>query len=237
MEITPGEISLTGGPFLYRLMVVNLMIGIFNLLPAFPMDGGRVLRAVLALQMDHNRATQKAASIGQFLAVGLGLLGILYNPFLVFIALFIWFGATMESSAEQLKSILGSATVKHAMLTEFHILSPEDTLSKAVDLTLAGSQKDFPVGYPDQLYKVLLHNDLLKGLQRLGANEKISHLPLQDIHSADINEPLAQLLERMQGNPTQLVCVTDNQKIVGLVNLDNILELIKIQEAMRLHHR
>lgn len=200
------------------------------------MDGGRILRAVLALRMDHASATQKAAKVGQLLAIGMGILGILYNPFLLFIAVFIWFGASMENSAEQLKSVLVHATVRHAMLREFHTLSPEDTLAKAVDFTLAGSQKDFPVGYHDRLEKVLHHSDLIKGLQDKGEHARISDLPLQNILSADINEPLGKLLERMRGNPAQMICVSDKGKVVGLLNLENILELIKIQNAVENHH-
>lgn len=236
VEISPEEITVTGGSFLYRLMMVNIFIGAFNLLPAFPMDGGRVLRAALALRMDHASATRIAASVGQFLAVGMGLLGFMYNPFLLFIAVFIWFGASMESSAEQLKSVLGQANVQHAMLREFHSLSPEDTLAKAVELTLAGSQKDFPVGYHNQLEKVLHHSDLIKGLQLKGEHARIRDLPLQAILTADINEPLEKLLERMQGNPAQMICVLDQGDVVGLLNLENLLELIRIQNALDAHH-
>jgi Zn-dependent protease len=236
VPMTAEELSVTGGSFLYRLMMVNLFIGGFNLLPAFPMDGGRILRAALALRMDHAIATQKAASVGQFLALGMGLLGIMYNPFLLFIAIFIWFGASIESGAEQFKSILGHASVRHAMLREFHTLSPEDSLARAVELTLAGSQKDFPVGYHNNLYKVLHHSDLIKGLQEKGEHARISDLPLQNILTADINEPLGKLVERMQGNAAQMICVTDGGKIVGLLNLENILEMIKIQQAVEKHH-
>lgn len=233
----PGaeELSFAGTPFLYRLMWVNLFIGGFNLLPAFPMDGGRVLRAALAMRMDHAQATRKAASVGQFLAIGIGMLGILYNPFLLFIAIFIWFGASMENSAEQLKSILGHATARQAMLSEFHSLSPEDTLAKAVELTLQGVQKDFPVGYRDQLDKVLHHSDLVKGLQEKGQHARIADLPLQDIVCVDIDEPLQTLLEKMRGDPAQMMCVADSGKILGLLNLENILEMIRIQEAVEAH--
>ena len=235
-QISAEEAGLTEGAFLYRLMMVNIFIGGFNLLPAFPMDGGRVLRAALAMRMDHAQATQQAARIGQYIAIVMGLLGMMYNPFLLFIAIFIWFGASMENSAEQLNSILGHASVRHAMLSEFHSLSPEDNLAKAVELTLAGSQKDFPVGYHNQLDKVLHHSDLIRGLQEKGEHARISDLPLQDILSVDINEPLAKLLQRMQGNPAQLICVTNAGQVVGLLNLENILELIKIQSAVDKHH-
>ena len=233
---TEEELSLTGGGFLYRVMLVNIFICGFNLLPAFPMDGGRVLRAFLALKMDRNRATQKAARVGQFLAIGMGFLGMMYNPFLLFIAIFVWFGASMESSAEQLKSILSHASVRHAMFREFHILSPQDTLAKAVELTLAGSQKDFPVGTRNKPDKVLYHNDLIKGLQEKGEHARIGELPLQEILSTDINEPLGPLLERMQGSPAQMIYVTDAGQTVGLLNLEHLLELIRIQQAVEAHH-
>ncbi len=235
LPINQEELSVTGGSFLYRLMMVNLFIGGFNLLPAFPMDGGRILRAVLAMRMDHASATKKAAHVGQVLALAMGFLGIMYNPFLLIIAAFIWFGASMENNAEQLKTILGHATARHAMLSEFHTLSPEDTLAKAIEFTLAGSQKDFPVGYHNNLSRVLHHSDLIKGLQEHGQHARISELPLQIIASSDIDEPLGKLLERMQGNPSQMICVTQGGNIVGLLNLENVLELLKIQGAIESH--
>jgi Zn-dependent protease/predicted transcriptional regulator len=234
-EDTAEQFGVTGGSFLYRLMVVNFFLGTFNLLPAFPMDGGRVLRAVLALRMDHAKATQKAASVGQFLAVGMGLLGIMYNPFLLFIAIFIWFGASSESNAEQLKSILGQARVRHAMQREFHTLSPDDNLARAVELTLAGSQKDFPVGYHNKFYKVLHYGDLVKGLREKGEHARVCELQLPDILSVDIDEPLGRLLESMQGDPRQTICVTEGGQVVGLLNMANIMEMLKIQEAVKRH--
>jgi Zn-dependent protease len=234
--IATEETGLAEVGFPHRLMIVNILLGGFNLLPAFPLDGGRVLRAALALRMDRTTATQKAARFGQLIALGIGLLGMMYNPFLVFIAIFIWFGASMESSAEQLKSVLAHASLRHALLREFHTLSPQDNLAKAAELTLAGSQKDFPVRYPDKPDKVLHHSDLIKGLREKGEYALIADLPLQDMHSVDINEPLGKLLEGMQGNPAQMVYVTEAGNVVGLLNLENILELIKIQEAVQRHH-
>jgi len=236
-QVVAGTLGQTGGSLLDRLMIVNLFLGGFNLLPAFPMDGGRILRATLALRMDRIAATRKAASIGQFLAVGLGMFGILYNPFLLFIAIFIWFGASLESNTEKMKTVLDHANVRHAMLKDFHTLSPEDTLSKAVELTLSGSQKDFPVGYRDNLIKVLHYSDLVKGLQEKGEHARISALPLQDIRSVNIDEPLTRLMEAMRGDVSQVFCVTENGKVVGLLNLENIVEMIKIQEALEEHRR
>jgi predicted transcriptional regulator len=165
----------------------------------------------------------------------MGLLGIMYNPFLLLVAIFIWFGASIESDAEQFKSVVGHARVRHAMLREFHTLSPNDTLGRAVELTLSGSQKDFPVGDQNNLYKVLHYGDLVKGLQERGEHALLSELPLEDIHSVDIDEPLGTLLDTMQGNPRQTICVTDRGQVVGLLNLANIIEMIKIQQAVKRH--
>jgi Zn-dependent protease len=227
------HLTLTGGFFLQRLMVVNIILAIFNLLPAFPMDGGRVLRAALSMRMSRNRATQVAAKIGQGLALWLGLMGLLYNPFLIFIALFVWIGAAAEAGMEQIKSTLSDAAVGHAMLTDFQTLSPDDTLSRAVELTLAGSQKEFPVLVDAMIVGVLTQDDLLKGLQAQGEQTRVGDWMLQEIQSADVNEPLQKVLERLQSCHCPLLSVTKAGQLAGIVNLDNIMELIKIQTVLQ----
>ena len=227
------QISLTGGPFLERLMVVNLILAVFNLLPAFPMDGGRVLRAALALRLDRNRATQLAARIGQGLALWLGLIGLLYNPFLIFIALFVWIGAAGEAGMEQTKSTLSGATVDRAMLTDYQVLSPDDLLSRAIELTLAGSQKAFPVLMNEAVIGVLTQTALLKGLQSRGEQAQVGDWMQREVVSADIGEPLDKLLERLQGCDCSLLSVTEGGRLAGIVDLDNIMELIRIENALR----
>jgi len=229
------QLDLTGGSFLERLMVINIILAVFNLLPAFPMDGGRVLRAALAMRMDRNRATQVAARVGQGLALWIGFIGLLYNPFLVFIALFVWIGAAAEAGMEQIKSTLSHAAVGRAMLTDFQVLSPDDSLSHAIELTLAGSQKEFPVLQDSVIVGVLTQDDLLKGLQVQGEQARVGDCMQREIQSADINEPLEKVLERLQSSHCPLISVTEADQLVGIVNLDNIMELIKIQTA--LHER
>jgi Zn-dependent protease len=236
LPVTPAGLGSTGDSFLYRLMMVNVFIGAFNLLPAFPMDGGRILRAALAMRMDHAKATTKAARVGQFLAVGMGLFGILYNPFLLLIAVFIWFGASVENRQEQLHSIVSHASIHHAMLKRFHTLSPEDNLARAIELTLSANQKDFPVQYPNGHYEVLHHGDLLKALQEKGEQTPVSSLQLPDLRCVDISMSLSALIEEMQGHPTRMVGVIDTGKLVGLLNLQTIVEMIEIQKAIQQHH-
>jgi Zn-dependent protease len=108
------ELGIASGGFLERLMVINIFLVAFNMLPAFPMDGGRVLRALLALRLEYTRATQIAASLGQLMAILFGFVGLLYNPFLIFIAFFVWIGAAQEASMVQMKAALGGIPVSQA---------------------------------------------------------------------------------------------------------------------------
>ncbi len=229
----PAErLTVTGGPFLERLMVVNLFLALFNLLPAFPMDGGRVLRAWLAMRMDYNVATRTAASIGQGLAFGLGLLGLLYNPFLLFIALFVWIGAASEAAMTQVQAVLSGVKVGQAMQTRFETLSPSDSLERAVELTLTGSQKDFLVAEGDTVVGVLTHADLLKGLQRLGDHGRVGEVMEREFQTVQADEPLDKVLQRLQGCNCRLVPVMRAGRLVGVVNLDNILEYVQMQAAL-----
>ena len=232
VEQKPAELMFYGASFLQKLMWVNILLGVFNLLPAFPMDGGRVLRAALAMRMGHNQATQVAAKVGQGLALWLGFLGLLYNPFLVFIALFIWVGAAAEAGMSEVKSTLGNMQVGKAMLTDFQILSPHDTLEHVIELTLAGSQVEFPVMENGRMIGVLSQTDLLKGLEAEGKPGLVSRFMQTNVQSADVHEPLESVLQRLQTCHCPLISVTDAGRMVGIVNLNNILELISIQQAL-----
>ena len=110
-----------------RLAVVNVFLVLFNVIPAFPMDGGRVLRAALASRLGYVRATEIAATIGQFVAFGLGFLGLFGNPLLIFIAIFVYLAAASEAQLVAVRAMSRGVPIGAAMMTQFATLSPEAT--------------------------------------------------------------------------------------------------------------
>ncbi len=228
-----GSLGLTGGPFLERLMLVNVSLVLFNMIPAFPMDGGRVLRALLAMRMEYTRATQIAASIGQGLALLFGFVGLFFNPLLLFIAFFVWIGAAQESSMVQMKSALGGIPVRRATITDFQTLSPTDTLGRSVELILAGSQNDFPVVTDGAVVGVLTRNDVLAALSRQEQSALVANLMRRDFQSADANEMLELAFARLQTCGCHSMPVTYQGQLVGLLTSDNVGEFLMVQSALR----
>jgi Zn-dependent protease/predicted transcriptional regulator len=225
------DLRFDAGGLLRTLLAANVMLALFNLLPAFPMDGGRVLRALLALRMDRVRATNAAARVGQALAVGLGLLGLLGNPFLILIAVFVWIGAGAEASAVEAETRLGRQAAGRAMITSFTVLAPSDPLSRAVDLTLSGTQKDFPVLDGERIAGVLTQAAILRGLGEYGPSGHVGRVMLP-AETADVATPLATLLQTVQASTTRLVLITRAGRLAGVVDLENIAEYLRIQQAL-----
>jgi Zn-dependent protease/predicted transcriptional regulator len=227
-----AALSVTGGPFVERLMVVNLFLAVFNMLPAFPMDGGRVLRATLAMRLDYVKATQIAATVGQGMALLFALMGLLGNPFLLFIAFFVWIGAAQEASMVQMRTALSGIPMSRAMITDFRTLSPRDPLSRAVDLILAGSQKDFPVVEEGQVVGVLAEKEMVSALSSGGLEVPVERVMHRDFETADYREMLEPVVERLKGCNCRTIPVLLDGALVGLVTMDNIGELISIRSAV-----
>ncbi len=226
------RLSVSVGPFLERLMVTNISLVLFNLLPAFPMDGGRVLRALLAMRLEYTRATQIAATIGQGMAFLFGFIGLFTNPFLIFIALFVWIGAAQEASMVQMKSALGGIPVNRAMLTDYHALAPNDSLGRAVDLILAGSQQDFPVIANGMVVGVLTRDKVIAALVQQGRDAGVAQVMENKVALADYAEMLEGALMRMEERQASMICVTRAGQLVGIVTKENIGEFLMIQAAL-----
>ena len=226
------QLAVQSGSFLERLMMVNLFLAAFNMLPAFPMDGGRVLRAVLASRMEYTRATQLAANVGQGMAFLFGFAGLFGNPMLLFIALFVWIGAAQEASAVQMKSALGGIPVARAMLSDFRTLQPGDTLARAAELILAGSQHDFPVVEGDRVTGVLTRADLIGALSAQDLQRPVADIMQRQFQVADAGDMLEGAMERLQACACHTLPVVRDGRLVGLVTMDNIGEFVLIHAAL-----
>src|SRR5436189_22118 len=229
-----SALSMAGGPFLERLLLVNVSLAVFNLLPAFPMDGGRVLRALLAMRMDYVRATQVSAQVGQAMALVFGLLGLFTNPFLVFIAFFVWIGAAQEASMVQMRTALSGIPVSRAMLPDFHALAPEDPAKRVLELILAGSQQDFPVvdgGQGGRLAGVLLRSDVLKTLAQR-ADWRVRDIMRREFEVVDAADMLDTAFARLQSCNCHTLPVTSRGALVGLLTMENVGEFLLIQSAL-----
>src|SRR5512134_3530090 len=228
-----NQLTIASGSFVERVMAVNVSLVLFNLLPAFPMDGGRVLRALLAMRMDYVRATQIAANIGQGLAFVLGLFGLFNNPFLLFIAFFVWIGASQEASMVQMRNSISGIPVTHAMQTRFETLSPSDRLDRVVNLILAGSQQDFPVVQDGQFIGVLTRDDFIKALSQQGQNTPVADVIQRNIPSVDSHEMVETALMRLQESGAKTLPVMHGGRFVGLVTSENITEFLMIRSALK----
>lgn len=228
-----------GDSFAVQLLLVNVTLVLFNLIPAFPMDGGRVLRALLAMRLEYARATRIAARLGQGIAcifAFFGLLGIAGgagNPMLLFIALFVWVGANQEATMAEMRSNFGAAQVRDAMMTRYEWLSPTESLERAVQLVMSGAQSDFPVLNEGHVVGVLTRRRLLSVLAQRGPSANVAEAMEVDFISVDAGASLEGFLRRHGGRPPSVVPVLDAGRLVGLVTWDNLTDFVLIRTALR----
>lgn len=224
--------------FFQNLFWINLLLVVFNLLPAFPMDGGRVLRSLLAMRMDYVRATQIAAGVGQGMAIFFGLVSIvIFNPFLLFIALFVYLGAQQEASFALMRTAIEGLPVASAMVTHFSPLHPWDTLDEAVRLLLAGSEQDFPVIDEGRMVGVLTRQQLMRALAEGDERStRIQHIMQGVCEPADVNEMLDSAFRRMQEAECPMLPVVRQGRLVGVLTPENVGELVMINSSLRRRH-
>ncbi len=238
LSVRPADSALrAGGGFLQQMFWVNVMLVVFNLVPAFPMDGGRVFRALLAMRSDYLRATQTAVAVGQGIAILFGLLGLLSNPFLIFIALFVWLAGAQEAGLVTARSALAGIPVNRVMIQEFRSLAPDEPLSRAVADVLAGFQQDFPVMEDDRVVGILTRNDLVAALGQQGSETPVGEVMQREFVMASPREMLQTVFERLQNGHSRTIPVLSDGRMVGLLTADNVAELLLIQQALRSTHQ
>ena len=228
-----SQLAIWTGPLLERVMVANVYLVAFNVIPAFPMDGGRILRALLATRMEYLKATKAAAGLGQVLALVFGFIGLFTNPVLLFIALFVWIGATQEASAAQMKFAFAGTPIRTAMLTDFRVLRPSDTLADAVNLILQGSQHDIPVVDQSQVVGILTRGDLLVALAKYRQDHAVAPIMRDDFVVAAPTEMLDVVFQRLADCECHTLPVLQDGRLLGLVTMDLLGEYLLIQAALR----
>jgi Zn-dependent protease/CBS domain-containing protein len=229
----PDELEVVGGPFLAKLFWINVTLAVFNLIPAFPMDGGRVLRALLALRVDRARATAWAARIGQAIAALFSVAGILWNPMLLLIALFVWMGAQQESAAVQMRAAIRGVALGQVMITDFETLSATDPLARAAARLVAGFQHDFPVVDDGRLVGVLTRADLARGLARHGAEASVGDIMQHDFAVADPAEMLDTVVSRLASAACCAIVAVRDGQVVGMLTPETLGGVVLFEPMLR----
>ena len=235
-SFNPFALQAPGSHPVASLMWINLALTGFNLLPAFPMDGGRVLRALLAMRQDYASATQTAANVGQAMAILFGLFGLLsFNPVLLFIALFVYVGAQQESKQAMYRTFTKGTPVRQAMVTRFARLEEEDTLDDAVDELLAGTDHDFPVVKEGKVVGLLRRKQLIEALSAHDRDTSVREVADREFFTTGPRAPLDDVFQRMNEASCTTVPVEEDGQLVGLLTLENVGELIMVSSALKSH--
>ncbi|MEO0558252.1 MAG: site-2 protease family protein [Bacteroidota bacterium] len=232
----PTGLAEPAGAFWANLFWANIVLVVFNLLPAFPMDGGRVLRALLAYKLSYTRATQVAAAVGQSMAIFFAFVAVVgrFDPFLLFIALFVYLGAQQEASAALMRAAVRGIPVRQAMLTEFTTLGVGSTLGEVVERLLAGSEQDFLVLAPDGTPAgVLTRRRLVQALAETGTGGRVSDAMEPVGLGVEVSAMLTEALEAMQESGRPLLPITERGRIVGVLTSENVAELMMLSNAVQ----
>ncbi|MGB3799947.1 MAG: site-2 protease family protein [Lewinella sp.] len=224
----------TGRNFLIGLLSVNILLVLFNLIPAFPMDGGRMLRAVLSMKFDRAKATNIAAKLGQALAIVFVFLGFFGNFWLVFIGLFIYLGAGGENRTVGMQALLEGYHVEDAVMHQYTALNVHQTLDYAVSVLLDGQERDFVVLEDGEPAGILTRDDLIRGLKEHGRDGRIGQVARRpDLLELSADSELQKAYQQLRGSATPICFVRDAMgRISGVLNLENIEEVLLLRRAL-----
>ena len=224
--------SINSQNFVYHFFIANLYLAFFNLLPAFPMDGGRILRAALAFFLKRTTATHIASSIGQLLAIGLIIAGFFSNPILVLIGLFIFISAQIESDYVMIQARLQGYTVRDAIMKNYQTIDANASIEKAIELLLNSQHEIFLVIQNDIAVGTLSRGDIIMALEKFGKNEIIHKIMNKNLITLQAESTLENAFQQSQQSNTLLMPVLDQNKLIGTIDANNIIEFIQINDAL-----
>ena len=232
----PAGFQLVTASLLNFLLAINLFLLLFNLIPAYPMDGGRVLRSLLATRVGMLRATRLAAKVGQIIAMAAGVFGLVNQDFmLLLLALFVFFGAGAEAAAVETRAAGQGIIVDQMMITRFETVPAHAPLRQAVDLLLDGEQREFPVvDGAGAVIGLLTRDNLIKGLAHAGPDSPVSQAMTGGVPTLPLGLPFEEALTRLGASRLPALPVMDSRgQVAGLLTMDNISDLILIRQAVR----
>ncbi len=219
------------------LLIANLTLAVFNMIPAFPMDGGRVLRAALGLRLSEARSTQIAGGIGQALAVMLGIVGLFTQGYvLMLIAFFVFVGASQEIQATVARSILHGHILSDVMQTSFETIASGASLQSAANRVIHGTQRDFPVTNGDEVLGILTRSQLALGLATDGETAYVAGWMERKFKSANAEMPLEEAVELFTQSDTAPVLVFEEERLIGMASLENISQFVMLEHAKSRGH-
>jgi Zn-dependent protease/predicted transcriptional regulator len=209
---------------------INLILAIFNLIPAFPMDGGRVLRSLLAQKMGYYKATKVAVNLGHIFALIFAYFGIIrFNIILIAIAIFIYVAASNEELQADLKETLKRFKVKDILSADFFTLNAETTLAKVMELIFHSHQEDFPVTKGDRTVGFVTRNDIMAGLHSLGGKAMVGEVMRKDFPKVNDTDLLIQVQKVMEESSLRAIPVMKDNKVIGVVTLEDIGRVYSIE--------
>ncbi|MDA7705244.1 site-2 protease family protein [Rickettsiales bacterium] len=220
------ENNLIKNNFTENLLNINIILGVFNLIPAFPMDGGRILRSLLAIKFNRAKATKIAANLGQFIAIIFIILGFSYNIFLIFIGIFIFIAAHNEDLYEESRSAISNYKIKNLMMTNYSKLNENDHLDKVINIVLSSQEKEFVISNNDnQPVGILTQNDIIKSLS-LKKNYHLYDIMNKNFLKFTENDNLKISYDKMLETQNNIVAITRNARLIAILNLENIQEFL-----------
>jgi Zn-dependent protease len=209
-------------PLLGQLAYINVILAMFNLLPAFPMDGGRIVRSLLWMKFGFVRATTLAAHLGQGLAIVMFFLAINHNYMLILVAVFVYLGAMAEGRAAQWRGILGQIPAAEAMRTRLVRVAPNDTIGQASQLMMHAGQDHFPVFHNEAFIGLLTREGLFRGLSEHKHDQPISEFMTTRIVYCSPLDSLANVFQSMNEKEVSCVVVMEADRLAGLITVDQL---------------
>lgn len=217
--------------FFLNFFLVNFWLALFNLIPAFPMDGGRILRALLSFKLERHVATRISARIGQFLALGFILLGFFTSPFLIFIGIFVIIGAQVEADYTESKFMLKGFKVHDVLMKQYPKVDANETVKTAVALVLDSQNKNFLITEQEIPVGTLNRDQIIMALSQKGEEEFIYNIMDRNLIFLDANSLLENVFELIQLNKSKLMLVMENNEVAGALDIENLMEFILINEV------